>query len=104
MDGGGGVVSLENSLAAHRLPPGLGSVFVLGVFQRFSVLVLVALRGQKTQSVSGRAQSRRDRPRERRAALTCRPYLAFICFSSFCRRASLSSLEGAGPEEERRQS
>lgn len=59
MDGGGGVVSLEYSLAAHRLPPGLGSVLVLGVFQRFSVLVLVALRGQEAQRVIRRMGSRR---------------------------------------------
>lgn len=29
--------------------------------------------------------------------LTCRPYLAFICFSSFCLNASLSSLVREGP-------
>lgn len=104
MDGGGGVVPLENPLAAHGLPPGLGSVSVLGVFQRFAVLVLIALRRRKAQGVTGEHGERRDGLRKRRAALTCRPYLAFICFSSFCRRTSLSSLEGAGPEEDRGQS
>lgn len=105
MDGGGGVVSLENALAAHRLPPRLGPVFVLGVLQRFAVLVLVALRrrsGTKRDWPGRTGGAEGSRPGE--ATLTCRPYLAFICFSSFCRRASLSSLEGAGPAGDGRQS
>ena len=100
MDRGRSIVPLEGPVAAHRLPATFGPVLIPGVLQGLGLLILTALCTGETTVHSG------ERPVAGetvilcrlciccRMVLTLRPYLAFICRSSFCRRISFSSLIG----------
>ena len=100
MDRGRRIVPLEGPVAAHRLPAALGTVLVPGVLQGLGLLKLTALYTGETTVHSGEwiVDGATVRLCQRgiccRSALTLRPYLAFICRNSFCRRTSFSSLIG----------
>lgn len=94
MNRSGRIISLERSLAAHRLTPRLRSILVFGVFYGFGLFIALFYKKKKVHKGKKRTLNLTD------ASLmspTWRPYLAFICLSSFCLSVSLSSLERTGP-------
>lgn len=97
MNRSGSIISLENTLTAHRLSSTLCSVLVFGISQGFDLLILSALFTENHRCDWLHTEKRINWPVLVLVTLTCRPYLAFICFSSFCLKASLSSLLRAGP-------
>lgn len=100
------IIALESTLTAHCLPSRFCSILIFGVLQGFRLLKVTALFAEKQRNEclhyykKGKEKTRGLKLMTApRFALTCRPYLAFICFSSFCRSDSLSSLVRAGPLE-----
>lgn len=96
------IIALESTFTAHCLPSRFCSILIFGVLQGFRLLKVTALQRNECLHYykKGKEKTRGLKLMTApRFALTCRPYLAFICFSSFCRSDSLSSLVRAGPLE-----